>query len=117
MSAIAPVKPYFRYSLELKEHSIVVAYYCKFYGVQKGLDLVKAAPPDQQATLKQFIFGEMSELEQMKKEMGDAPPEDLKYTVENFVLAMFAKCDKEERTVPTITKQNALDFNRCSHFI
>jgi len=59
----------------------------------------------------------MNELEKLKGHLGTAKHDDLKYTVENFVLAMFAKCDKEERTVETITKQNAMDFNRCSHFI
>jgi Vta1 like len=37
--------------------------------------------------------------------------------VENFVLSVFAKVDKDERTCETITKQNAMDFKRCSDFI
>jgi hypothetical protein len=37
--------------------------------------------------------------------------------VENFVTSVFTNTEREERTVETITKKNAMDFNRCSHFI
>lgn len=37
--------------------------------------------------------------------------------VNNFVLTVFAKADKEEREVETITKKQALDFKRVSDFI
>ena len=37
--------------------------------------------------------------------------------IENFVLSVFAKIDKEERTCETITKQHAVDFKRCADFI
>lgn len=43
--------------------------------------------------------------------------EDFHAHVDNFVLSMFARVDKEERTCETITKQNAIDFNRAGHFI
>jgi len=43
--------------------------------------------------------------------------EDHRYVVENFVTSVFTNTDKEERTCETITKKNAQDFNRCSHFI
>lgn len=33
------------------------------------------------------------------------------------MLSVFAKTDKEERTCEKITKQNAIDFKRCSDFI
>ena len=41
MSILAPVKAYFKYSMELKMHVPVVAYYCKLYAVNKGFDLMK----------------------------------------------------------------------------
>ncbi len=44
MSAIAPIKPYFKYSMDLSKFAPEVAYYCKFYGVTKGMDLMKSAP-------------------------------------------------------------------------
>ena len=53
----------------------------------------------------------------MKKAMGDVAQEDLKFHVENFVLSVFTKTDKEERTDETITKKNAMDFKRTGDFI
>ena len=49
--------------------------------------------------------------------MGEVAQDDLKFHVENFVMSVFAKTDKDERTVETITKQNAIDFKRTSDFI
>lgn len=43
--------------------------------------------------------------------------EDMKVHIENFCLNVFAKVDNDERTAETITKKNAMDFNRASHFI
>jgi len=37
--------------------------------------------------------------------------------VNNFVLTVFAKADKEEREVETITKKQAIDFKRVSDFV
>ena len=37
--------------------------------------------------------------------------------MENFVLSVFAKIDKEDRTDATITKNHALSFKRCGDFI
>jgi len=44
MSAIAPIKPYFKYSLELLQASPTMSYYCKLYGVNKGFELMKSNP-------------------------------------------------------------------------
>ena len=46
MSVIAPVKPYFKYSMDLRAHVPVVAYYSKLYAVQKGFELMKQATGD-----------------------------------------------------------------------
>ena len=43
--------------------------------------------------------------------------EDHKYVVENFVLGVFARTDKEERSCEEVTKKNALDFKKCADFI
>jgi len=40
----------------------------------------------------------------MKAAMGGVAQDDLKFHVENFVMSVFAKTDKDERTVETITK-------------
>ena len=53
----------------------------------------------------------------MKQAMGDIDKDDLKYHVENFVLSVFAAADKNERTVETITKKNAMEFKRAGDFI
>lgn len=53
----------------------------------------------------------------MKKALGDVSKEDHKFTVENFVMSVFAKTDKDERICEKITKQNAIDFKRCADFI
>jgi hypothetical protein len=44
MSAIAPIKAYFKYSLDLLQASPVMSYYCKLYGVNKGFELMKSNP-------------------------------------------------------------------------
>lgn len=53
----------------------------------------------------------------MKQALGQSTKDEHKYEVENFILSVFAKTDKEERTCETITKKNALDFKRCGDFI
>ena len=117
MSVIAPIKPYFKIAMELKEHVPVIAYYAKLYAVQKGLELIKDPTAGDTSAAKTYIIGELQSLEEMKKAIGDVPPEDMKYTVDNFVMSIFAKTDKDERTCETITKKNAIEFNRCVHFI
>ena len=41
MSVLVPVKPYFKYGIDLKEKMPVIAYYCQLYAVQYGLILCK----------------------------------------------------------------------------
>ena len=101
MSILAPIKAYFKYSMELKQHLPVIAYYCKLYAVQKGFDLMN----------------ELKDLETMKAALGQTTKEDHQPQVDNFLLSMFAKIDKEERTAPQITKNHAVDFKRCADFI
>jgi hypothetical protein len=49
--------------------------------------------------------------------MGNFEKDEMAAQIEQFVLGIFAGCDKEERTCETITKKNALDFNRANHYI
>jgi vacuolar protein sorting-associated protein VTA1 len=116
MSIIAPVKPYFKYSMDLKDAVPVVAYYCKLYAVNRGLDLLRAAPGDTKE-VKTFLISELQDLEVMKAKLGATTKDDHRYQIENFVLSVFAKIDKDERTCETVSKVNALDFKRCSDFI
>lgn len=119
MSLIAPVKPFFKYSMDLKTPVPIVAYYCQLYGVQKGLEIVKNDTSGQDTSaIKKFLMGEMQNLETMKKALPEgSTKEDHRYAVENFVTSAFTNADKDERTCETITKKNAKDFNTCSHFI
>lgn len=54
--------------------------------------------------VKAYLMTELGDLEKMKGALEGTSKEDQKITIENFVLSMFAKCDKEERTDETITK-------------
>lgn len=53
----------------------------------------------------------------MKKNLPTSEKEELNAYVYNFVLTVFAKADKEEREVETITKKQAIDFKRVNDFI
>jgi hypothetical protein len=95
-----------------------MAYHCKLYGVQKVLALCKENEGNPKAAeAKSYLMGELEDLEAMKAAMGELPKDDCKTHVENFVLSVFAKADKEERTCETITKQNAIEFKRAGDFI
>jgi hypothetical protein len=95
----------------------VVAYYLKLYGVNKGFELMKQNPAAGTPEVKQFLMGELTDLEKLKQSLGGGTKEEHHYQVENFVLSFFAKVDKEERTCEKITKQNAVDFKKVSDFI
>ena len=118
MSIIAPIKAYFKYSMELKSYVPTVAYYCKLYAVNKGFDLMKQNPSSPNLNeVKAYLMGELKDLETMKAVLGGTTKDDHKPEIENFLLSVFAKADKEERTDPQITKNHALSFKRCGDFI
>lgn len=50
--------------------------------------------------VKAYLMGELQDLEQMKKVLGGTTKEDHRPEVENFLLSVFAKADKEERNDP-----------------
>jgi Vta1 like len=63
------------------------------------------------------LIGELTDLETIKKSLGTVDKEEMHAYVNNFILTVFAKADKEEREVETITKKQALDFKRVVDFI
>jgi hypothetical protein len=69
------------------------------------------------AEVKAYLSNELKDLETMKAVLGGTTKEDHKPEIENFLLSVFAKADKEERTDPQITKNHALSFKRCGDFI
>ena len=77
MSLIAPVKPFFKYSMDLRQALPVVGYYCQLYGVQKGLEIVKTDTSGQDTgPIKKFLMGEMKTLEEMKKALPEGTTKD-----------------------------------------
>lgn len=95
----------------------VMAYYCKLYAVQTGMDLCNKNPGELADKGKAFLMQELGSLEQMKQALGGISKDDALVSVENFVLSVFARTDKEERTIETITKMQAVNFRRAAHFI
>ena len=77
---------------------------------------MRKAPGDNKE-LKTYLIGELTDLEKMKVALEGSTKDENKYAVENFVLSVFAKIDKEERTVETITKDIAVNFKKCGDFI
>ena len=67
--------------------------------------------------IKSFLMNELKDLESMKGALGTQTKEDHYPHVENFIMSMFAKIDKEDRTDPQITKNHALSFKRCGDFV
>jgi len=104
MSVIGPVKPFLTYAAQMRNTVPIMAYHCKLYAVQKGLDLCRQNPGEQANAAKGYLIKELDDLEIMKKAMGDVQKPDLQVAVENFVLSVFASIDKEESTCETVGK-------------
>ena len=85
--------------MDLLQISPVVSYYCKLHGVNKGFEIMKTNPAAQSPEVKSFLMGELNDLEKLKAGLGGTSKDEHKFSVENFVLSVFAKIDKEERTV------------------
>jgi hypothetical protein len=97
----------------------IVAYYCKLYAIQKGNEILRSDTSGQDTSkIKQYLLSELTDLEQMKKSLPEGTTKaDHRFVVENFVTSIFTTVEREERTCEEITKKNAIDFNRTSHFI
>ena len=68
--------------------------------------------------IKQYLMAQMDEAEKLKALLPEGSTKaDHKASLTNFVTGYFTKVDKDERTCETITKQNAISFQRASHFI
>jgi hypothetical protein len=70
MSLIGPIKPYFTYAAQMRSSVPIMAYHCKLYAVQRGLELVRGQQTEQGVAAKNYLVGEISDLEEMKKAMG-----------------------------------------------
>lgn len=49
--------------------------------------------------------------------MGDVNKDDMQVAVENFVISVFARAEKDDATVETIGKAQAVAWRRAGHFI
>lgn len=116
-SLIAKYKPYFRYALELKKVSPLVAYHCDRYGSMRAMQLVKKAESEfmkhrypnnmvaMQAKLqidmtKQFLEKQIAGCEKNRLEIKERE-EEFRMHVENFVLAMMMTVDRREQELAT----------------
>jgi hypothetical protein len=60
MSAINPIKPFIKYSMDMQQALPVVAYYCKMYAVVKGFELIKEDTSGaDNSKSKEFLMGEL----------------------------------------------------------
>ena len=117
-SILKNVKPYFKYAAEMSMSVPIMAYYCKLYAVQQGMQAVNAAADKEKAKLaKEYLMTELTDLEKMKPMLGGVSKEDAFAVVENFVLSGFAKADKEERTCAVVGREHAVAFNHSKNFI
>lgn len=67
MSVVAPIKPYLKYAMELRQHVPIMAYYCKLYAVQKGMELIKSDTSGADTSkAKAYLANELGDLEKMK---------------------------------------------------
>jgi hypothetical protein len=95
----------------------IMAYHCKLYAVQKGLDLCKEQPGEQATKAKSYLIAELDDLTAMKNAMGDINKDDMIVALENFILSIFAAADNDERKCETVGKPQAVAFKRAGDFI
>jgi len=62
--------------------------------------MVRGVQTEQGVATKNYLVGEISDLEEMKKLMGQISKDDMQVAIENFVMSVFAAADKDERTCP-----------------
>nr|XP_022295474.1 vacuolar protein sorting-associated protein VTA1 homolog [Crassostrea virginica] len=93
---LKPIGHYIKTAIEHDKRDPVVAYFCRFYAVQKGIEIDSKSPE-----CKTYLFGLMDFLEKQKK----AAPEDSPLRndvvgqshVENYALKVFLYADNEDR--------------------
>ncbi|KAL1562977.1 protein OF MAMMALIAN LYST-INTERACTING PROTEIN 5-like [Salvia divinorum] len=94
-SEIEPAKlllPYLQRADELQKHEPLVAYYCRLYAMDRGLNI-----PQKERTkaTNALLVSLMNQLEKDKKSVNLGPDDHLH--VEGFALNVFSKADKQDR--------------------
>ena len=93
-----PIKPYFKYSEELKIVAPVVSYSCSLYAIQKGLQLFKThkaiMSEKLQSTVQNVLVAKLTEVEKIREsEVGRS--EEFQHKdeiVKEFLSAVFVRC-------------------------
>ncbi|URE41288.1 hypothetical protein MUK42_06983 [Musa troglodytarum] len=84
--------PYLQRADELQKHEPLVAYYCRFYAMERGL---KIPQKDRTKTTNALLISLINQLEKDKKSLKLGPDDSL--YVEGFASNVFAKADKQDR--------------------
>ncbi|GJJ09407.1 hypothetical protein Clacol_003629 [Clathrus columnatus] len=105
------IAPYFQRAQELRTKDPIMAYWCAFYGVFKGV----ASKPEN----TQFLFQVMNVLEKMKANLSKyeavTSEEHGSEHVEKFAMRVFNQADSEDRN-GTATRSTAKKFLASAHF-
>ncbi|XP_052178365.1 protein HOMOLOG OF MAMMALIAN LYST-INTERACTING PROTEIN 5 isoform X2 [Diospyros lotus] len=84
--------PYLQRADELQKHEPLVAYYCRLYAMERGLNIPQS---DRTKTTNALLVSLMNQLEKDKKSLKLGPDDHLH--LEGFALNVFAKADKQDR--------------------
>ncbi|XP_021838133.1 protein HOMOLOG OF MAMMALIAN LYST-INTERACTING PROTEIN 5 [Spinacia oleracea] len=84
--------PYLQRADELQKHEPLVAYYCRLYAMERGLNIPQS---ERTKTTSSLLVSLMKQLEKDKKSLKLAPDDHLH--LEGFALNVFAKADKQDR--------------------
>ncbi|KAF3790379.1 Protein-like OF MAMMALIAN LYST-INTERACTING PROTEIN 5 [Nymphaea thermarum] len=94
-SDIEPAKlllPYLQRADELQKHEPLVAYYCRLYAMERGLNIPQK---ERTKTTNALLVSLMNQLEKDKKSVTLGPDDHLH--IEGFALNIFTKADKQDR--------------------
>ncbi|XP_076949014.1 protein HOMOLOG OF MAMMALIAN LYST-INTERACTING PROTEIN 5-like [Bidens hawaiensis] len=84
--------PYLQRADELQKHEPLVAYYCRFYAMERGLKIPQS---ERTKTTSSILVSLMKQLEKDKKSLQLGPDDHL--YLEGFASNVFAKADKQDR--------------------
>ncbi|KAG0567209.1 hypothetical protein KC19_7G118600 [Ceratodon purpureus] len=102
--------PYLQRADELQKHDHLAAYYCRLYGMEKGLMI---PPKERTSETKAILVSLMNQLEKDKKVVKLSADDNL--YMEGFALRVFNKADKQDRAGRADLK-TAMTFYAASIF-
>jgi vacuolar protein sorting-associated protein VTA1 len=95
-NSLKPILPYLQRAIDFENKAPLVAFYCRTYAVQLGIELIKQPniPDREQAT--NYVIDVMNKLERDKQVL-HPNAEEGRATVELFALKIFKKADDQDR--------------------